>query len=88
MKVALEVAEQVVDVFNGRPARGAVNATALPAELLARPVRTSSFATSSVGFSPSYTPRARATRRSRTRASLWTTPTAARGVAARVARTH
>jgi D-3-phosphoglycerate dehydrogenase len=35
VKVALEVAEQVVDVLNGRPARGAVNAPALPAELLA-----------------------------------------------------
>lgn len=35
VKVALEVAEQVVDVLNGRPARGAVNAPALPADLLA-----------------------------------------------------
>lgn len=35
VKVALEVAEQVVDVLNGRPARGAVNAPALPPELLA-----------------------------------------------------
>lgn len=35
VKVALEVAEQVVDVMNGRPARGAVNAPALPADLLA-----------------------------------------------------
>ncbi len=35
VKVAVEVAEQVVDVLNGRPARGAVNAPALPPELLA-----------------------------------------------------
>ncbi len=35
VKVALEVAEQVVDVLNGRPARGAVNAPALSADLLA-----------------------------------------------------
>ncbi|MDQ3856492.1 MAG: phosphoglycerate dehydrogenase, partial [Chloroflexota bacterium] len=35
VKVALEVAEQVVDVLNGRPARGAVNAPALPPEVLA-----------------------------------------------------
>lgn len=34
VKVAVEVAEQVVDVLNGRPARGAVNAPALPPELL------------------------------------------------------
>lgn len=35
VKVALEVAEQVIDVLNGRPARGAVNAPSLPPELLA-----------------------------------------------------
>ncbi len=35
VKVALEVAEQVVDVLNGRPARGAVNAPALAPDVLA-----------------------------------------------------
>lgn len=34
VKVALEVAEQVVDVLNDRPARGAVNAPALPPDVL------------------------------------------------------
>ncbi len=35
VKVAIEIAEQVVDVLNGRPVRGAVNAPALPPETLA-----------------------------------------------------